>query len=220
MKKILSVCAAICLTAGCLCGCGESGDTTNQNNGEVAQAETTTTEAETTTTTTTTSETTTTTAAEKQINFTDAFKDISFFYIGTDSVGAIEYSLLLPYTGDKQIKYVTVSYYMLNSVKDPIEDEIKGDSKFVKKISGPIDKNGYIVDLQGFTTPCEIYCRNCFYLGLERIELEYMDGNKEYVEFTSDANCERLQTSTDEKDLMLMWNAVYSYNEEHFPDYK
>lgn len=185
MKRLLSILCAmtICLS---LAGCGEAINSNDQNN-QVLQHTTTTktTESTTTTTTTTTKKVTTTTAPEYKSFFdftkTVIIDEMMMFFVGTNSVGGLQYVFAAEYTGDKEIKYYTITYSMTNAVGDPAKDDIKHKSSFSKKYIGPLKKGDYILDIS--KDDPSVYCKVVDKISLDTINIEYMDGTEETFDF-------------------------------------
>ena len=87
------------------------------------------------TTTTTTTTTTTITTTQPEIDREDVLPgEPSEMTFKMNSVGGIDVDWQHKYTGDKDIKYYTVTFHLYNSVGDEVYDEITNNAiKQVKK---------------------------------------------------------------------------------------
>lgn len=99
--------------------------------------------------------------------FTESYLDrVSVTWIGNN------------YTG-KEIKYFTVNFAMYNAVGDPAYCTIKRTNKASVTTVGPVPANS-VLCVSDFSLG---YTAVCSKVVLESLDLEYMDGTKEHIEY-------------------------------------
>ncbi len=97
------------------------------------------------------------------------------FVYNRNSVGGMKVTWLVNNISGKTIKYAYFEFRFENSVGDRAYDEITGENGKSCRFTGPIEPNGEF----GIIEVIVGYCNDCNKIILDRITLEYMDGNKE-----------------------------------------
>ncbi len=220
MKKIISMCAALCLSVGCLAGCGSVSGEPNSADNTTTTSPTQTTTSQATTTAppeTTTTTTTTVTTSKKEVSLSQIIDEekSAFFYVGKNSANGLQILAFVKYNGTKEIKYYTVDFEMYNSVMDPAYDDISHSSKFSEKVSGPAQSGDYLMIFEK-DRPSK-YCGNCYYLYIKRIELEYMDGTKEVADL--EWKSENMMISLGTTKCDEVWTPLINQLKDYYPDF-
>lgn len=126
-----------------------------------------------TTTTTTKTTTTTITTTQPEIDREDVLpSEPSEMTFKMNSVGGIDVNWQHKYTGDKDIKYYTVTFHLYNSVGDEVYDEITNNAIKQVRVSGPV----YPGDTLIVFTDALFYSQTCSKVQIDEIKFEYMDG--------------------------------------------
>lgn len=125
------------------------------------------------TTTTTTTTTTTITTTQPEIDKNDVLPgEPSKMIFEMNSVGGIDVNWQHKYTGDKDIKYYTVTFHLYNSVDDEVYDEITNNATRQVRVSGPVHHGDTLI-VYGDAL---FYSQACSKVQIDEIKFEYMDG--------------------------------------------
>ncbi len=107
------------------------------------------------------------------------------FYYKKNSVDGVTVGLLLPYYGEKTIKYATMNFTFYNAVGDLAYDTIDRHYRYSYKLVGPMDPKDPGMMLDGIpvipTAELVGYFTTLDKVVLDSVDLEYMDGTKEHI---------------------------------------
>lgn len=183
-RKFTALLTGIIMAAAVLSGCASS----EENNSQIQQTAATETEAPTEVPTEPPTEPPTEAPTEppteeyQVIQESEVFPDDPLFYMAeSNSAGGLQFLWAHKYMGTKEVKYYTLYIKLYNAVGDEVEDEIKGNSQIKLKMIGPINPGEYL--LATSSRDPLLYCSLCDKITIEKIELEYMDGTKDMIEY-------------------------------------
>lgn len=103
----------------------------------------------------------------------NSIKITSYYLTSPNSANGVSTYFYYKNLSDKVIKYLVWTGYPINAVNDIVSCEIRGNSSFSGKDTGPVKKGG----TGGGYWDCAWYNSTAKKLILEKIDIEYMDGS-------------------------------------------